>query len=78
MNKVQMEYDNNIEFIKKVVENKEINNYIRMTDHKMYLVTLQNAYEDVKQGYSIFANEGDIQNCITKLKENSYLWEVLS
>ncbi|AGY48402.1 methionine S-methyltransferase [Bacillus phage Spock] len=61
------EYKNNIEVITELATNKELNNAIRLTEYKGFLVTLVNAYEDVQSGYSILCAEGDITNAVNEL-----------
>ncbi|HFK1435115.1 TPA: hypothetical protein ACGXNJ_005269 [Bacillus cereus] len=68
------EYRSNVDFITEVVETKELNNEIRMTDDKQYLVTLQNAHEDVKAGKDILCGEGDIERCVQALKGSKNNW----
>lgn len=68
------EYKSNADFIAEVVETKELNNEVRMTDDKQYLVTLQNAHEDVKAGRDILCGEGDIERCVQALKDSKNNW----
>ncbi|HHB2481440.1 TPA: hypothetical protein ACORDH_002891 [Bacillus cereus] len=68
------EYKSNADFIAEVVETKELNNEIRMTDDKQYLVTLQNAHEDVKAGKDILCGEGDVERCVQALKDSKNNW----
>ncbi|HDR7066999.1 TPA: hypothetical protein QCW42_004105 [Bacillus cereus] len=68
------EYKNNADFIAEIVETKELNNEIRMTDDKQYLVTLQNTHEDVKAGRDILCGEGDVERCVQALKGSKNNW----
>ncbi|EOO44133.1 hypothetical protein [Bacillus cereus] len=68
------EYKSNADFIAEVVETKELNNEIRMTDDKQYLVTLQNAHEDVKADRDILCAEGDLERCVQALKDSKNNW----
>ncbi|MGE6347980.1 hypothetical protein ACQKIY_25100 [Bacillus mycoides] len=74
MKKNLKEYKSNADFIAEVVETKELNNEIRMTDDKQYLVTLQNAHEDVKAGRDILCTEGDLERCVQALKDSKNNW----
>ncbi|PGO29247.1 hypothetical protein CN984_12545 [Bacillus cereus] len=74
MNNIQAEYNNNVDFIAVVVEDKKLNNAIRMTDDKRFLVTLENAHEDVVAGKEIFCSEGDVESCVQALKSSEYKW----
>ncbi|MFJ8528317.1 hypothetical protein [Bacillus sp. NPDC094106] len=68
------EYESHMKFIEALCKDKELINAIRMTDDKQYLVTLQNAYEDVQEGRGIFCDTGDINRCVKALKESKYGW----
>ncbi|AMW62604.1 hypothetical protein BI001_gp001 [Bacillus phage Zuko] len=70
---IATEYKNNLEVITEVATNKELNNAIRLTDYKRYLITLTNAYEDVNAGLSILAGEGDITNAVNALMESGLI-----
>ncbi|HDR7263708.1 hypothetical protein [Bacillus sp. CH_203] len=72
--KLQAEYKKYEDFITAVVEDTTLNNAIRMTDDKRFLVTLENAHEDVKAGKEIFCSEGDIEHCVNELKESAHNW----
>lgn len=72
--KLQAEYKKHEDFITAVVEDRELNNAIRLTDDKRFLVTLENAYEDVKAGKEIFCTEGDVENCVNELKASVHNW----
>ncbi|MCC3687402.1 hypothetical protein LLR47_19555 [Bacillus cereus] len=75
MNNLQAEYNNNVDFISVVVEDKKINNAIRMTEDKRFLVTLENAHEDVVAGKEIKCmSSGDIERCVQALKASEYKW----
>lgn len=75
MNNLQAEYNNNVDFISVVVEDKKLNNAIRMTDDKRFLVTLENAHEDVVAGKEIKCmSNGDIERCVQALKASEYKW----
>lgn len=76
MNNLQAEYNSNVDFITAVVEDRELNNKIRMTDDKRFLVTLENAYNDVTAGKEIKCmSDGDIELCVVALKESVYEWD---
>lgn len=72
--KLQTEYKKHEDFITAVVEDTTLNNAIRMTDDKRFLVTLENAHEDVKAGKEIFCSDGDIERCVNELKESVHKW----
>ncbi|WP_151035803.1 hypothetical protein [Bacillus wiedmannii] len=75
MNNLQAEYNNNVDFISVVVEDRKLNNEIRMTDDKRFLVTLENAHEDVVAGKEIKCmSNGDIERCVQALKASEYKW----
>lgn len=72
--KLQAEYKKHEDFITAVVEDRELNNAIRLTDDKRFLVTLENAHEDVKAGKEIFCTEGDVEHCVNELKASVHNW----
>ncbi|PFA76926.1 hypothetical protein [Bacillus cereus] len=75
MNNLQAEYNNNVDFISVVVEDRKLNNEIRMTEDKRFLVTLENAHEDVIAGKEIKCMyNGDIERCVQSLKDSKYKW----
>ncbi|MGR5954288.1 hypothetical protein ACT7DP_30490 [Bacillus paranthracis] len=75
MNNLQAEYNNNVDFISVVVEDRKLNNEIRMTEDKRFLVTLENAHEDVIAGKEIKCmSNGDIERCVQSLKDSKYKW----
>lgn len=74
---LQEAYQQHESFITSLVENRGINNAIRLTDLKGYIANIQAAHEAIKENAPAFINANDLIKSVNILKDSPIVIEIL-